>query len=60
MMKFDDQPAARDSAIEGLNDLYRADEAQLVSELTAAADPGDVQREKILATATQLAIVGAA
>ena len=53
-MKFTDQPAARDSAIAGLNDLYLADEAQLVSELAAAADPGDVQRKKILETAAHL------
>lgn len=53
-MRFDDQPAGRASAIAGLNDLYLADEAQLVSELAAAADPGDAQREKILETAAQL------
>jgi RHH-type proline utilization regulon transcriptional repressor/proline dehydrogenase/delta 1-pyrroline-5-carboxylate dehydrogenase len=53
-MRFDDQPAARESAIAGLNDLYLADEARLISELAAAADPGDAQREKILETAAQL------
>jgi len=39
-MHFDDQPAARPGAIAGLNDLYLTDEAALVSELAAAADPG--------------------
>ena len=53
-MRFDDQPAAQESAIAGLNDLYLADEGQLVSELAAAADPGDAQRSKILETATEL------
>ena len=53
-MHFDDQPAARPGAIAGLNELYLADEAALVSELAAAADPGDAQREKILDTAGQL------
>ena len=53
-MQFDDQPAARASAITGLNDLYLADETALVTELATAADPGDAQREKILETAAQL------
>ena len=53
-MHFDDQPAARPGAIAGLNDLYLTDEAALVSELAAAADPGDTQRAKILDTAAQL------
>ncbi len=53
-MHFDDQPAAQPGAIAGLNDLYLTDEATLVSELAAAADPGDAQREKILTTAGQL------
>ena len=53
-MRFDQQSAAQAGAIAGLNDLYLADEAQLVSELAAAADPGDAQRKKILETAAQL------
>ena len=53
-MQFNDQPAARPGAIVGLNDLYLADEAALVRELAAAADPGDAQRAKILDTAGQL------
>ena len=53
-MRFDDQPAGRPSAISGINDLYLTDETELVTELAAAADPGDAQREKILETAAQL------
>jgi RHH-type proline utilization regulon transcriptional repressor/proline dehydrogenase/delta 1-pyrroline-5-carboxylate dehydrogenase len=53
-MHFLDQPAARAGAIAGLNDLYLTDEAALVAELAAAADPGDAQRGKILDTAGQL------
>ena len=53
-MHFDDQSAARPGAIAGLNDLYLTDEAALVSELAAAAYPGDMQRDKILETADRL------
>ena len=42
-MHFDDQPAARPGAIAGLNDLYLTDEAALVSELAAAADPAQLK-----------------
>ena len=53
-MQFDDQPAAGPGSIAGLDDLYLADEAALVSELADAADPGDAVREKIRDTAAQL------
>ena len=53
-MQFDDQPAAGAGSLAGLDDLYLADEATLVSDLADAADPGKSVREKIRVTATQL------
>jgi RHH-type proline utilization regulon transcriptional repressor/proline dehydrogenase/delta 1-pyrroline-5-carboxylate dehydrogenase len=53
-MRFVDQPAGQPAAIQGLNKLYLADEQALVRELTEIADPGDVLRERILQTATEL------
>lgn len=53
-MRFVDQPAGQPAAIPGLNQRYLADEEALVRELTEIADPGDVVRERILATATEL------
>jgi RHH-type proline utilization regulon transcriptional repressor/proline dehydrogenase/delta 1-pyrroline-5-carboxylate dehydrogenase len=53
-MQFTTQPAARPQSIDGLNDLYLADEQALVRELVEAADPGDGAREKICETAAQL------
>jgi RHH-type proline utilization regulon transcriptional repressor/proline dehydrogenase/delta 1-pyrroline-5-carboxylate dehydrogenase len=53
-MQFTNQPAARPLSIEGLNDLYLAEEQALVRELVEAADPGDSAREKIRETAAQL------
>ena len=53
-MQFTNQPAASALAIDGLNDLYLADEQALVRELIEAADPGDGAREKIRETAAQL------
>ncbi|MDJ0906940.1 MAG: bifunctional proline dehydrogenase/L-glutamate gamma-semialdehyde dehydrogenase PutA [Woeseiaceae bacterium] len=41
-------------SVEGLNDLYLADEHALVRELVAAADPGEGARERIRETAAQL------
>jgi RHH-type proline utilization regulon transcriptional repressor/proline dehydrogenase/delta 1-pyrroline-5-carboxylate dehydrogenase len=53
-MQFTNQPAARPQSIDGLNELYLADEQALVRELVEAADPGDNAREKIRETAAQL------
>jgi RHH-type proline utilization regulon transcriptional repressor/proline dehydrogenase/delta 1-pyrroline-5-carboxylate dehydrogenase len=53
-MEFTNQPAAQPGLIEGLNELYLADEKALVEELAAAADPGDSARAKIQETAAQL------
>ncbi len=53
-MSFVDQPAAREGRISYINDLFLADEATLVRQLADAADPGDVGRKKIQATAAQL------
>jgi RHH-type proline utilization regulon transcriptional repressor/proline dehydrogenase/delta 1-pyrroline-5-carboxylate dehydrogenase len=53
-MSFVDQPAAREGRISYINDLFLADEADLVRELTEIADPGDAGRKKIQATAAQL------
>ena len=53
-MRFTNQAAAQPDAIPGLNDLYLADEEELVRELAEAADPGDGAREKIQDTAAQL------
>ncbi len=53
-MRFVDQPAGQPAAIPGLNQRYLADEEALVRELTEIADPGDLLRERILATATEL------
>ncbi|MDJ0813858.1 MAG: bifunctional proline dehydrogenase/L-glutamate gamma-semialdehyde dehydrogenase PutA [Woeseiaceae bacterium] len=53
-MQFTNQPAARPLSIEGLNDLYLADEQALVRQLVEAADPGEGAREKIRETAAQL------
>jgi RHH-type proline utilization regulon transcriptional repressor/proline dehydrogenase/delta 1-pyrroline-5-carboxylate dehydrogenase len=53
-MRFSDQPAAGPAPIEGLDDLYLADEAALVGDLADAADPGEAVREKIRDTAAQL------
>jgi len=53
-MSFVDQPAARDGRISYINDSFLADEATLVSELAAAADPGAAGRQKIQTTAAQL------
>jgi RHH-type proline utilization regulon transcriptional repressor/proline dehydrogenase/delta 1-pyrroline-5-carboxylate dehydrogenase len=53
-MHFTNQPAARPLSIDGLNDLYLADEQALVRELVEAADPGDGARQKIRETAAQL------
>ncbi len=53
-MQFNDQPAAGPASIAGLDDLYLADEAALVTDLAASADPGDAVREKIRDTAAQL------
>ena len=53
-MQFNDQAAAGPPSIAGLDDLYLADEAALVSDLADAADPGDSVREKIQVTAAQL------
>jgi len=53
-MDFTNQSAAQPELIPGLNELYLADEQELVRELAAAADPGDSAREKIQDTAAQL------
>ncbi len=53
-MQFTNQPAAMPLSVEGLNDLYLADEHALVRELVAAADPGEGARERIRETAAQL------
>ena len=53
-MSFVDQPAAREGDVPYINDLYLADEEQLVRELSDAADPGKRTREKIRDTAAQL------
>ena len=53
-MSFVDQPAARDSSIPYINDLFLAEESALVNELADAADPGDAARRKIQDTAAQL------
>jgi RHH-type proline utilization regulon transcriptional repressor/proline dehydrogenase/delta 1-pyrroline-5-carboxylate dehydrogenase len=53
-MSFIDQPAARNSRIPYINDLFLADEAKLVGELADAADPGESVRGKIQQTAEQL------
>ena len=53
-MQFNDQPAASPPSIAGLDDLYLADEAALVTELADAADPGEAVRKKIRDTAAQL------
>ncbi len=53
-MSYVNQPAAREGSISYINDLYLADEAKLVRELVAAADPGTAVRIKIQKTAEQL------
>ena len=53
-MRFTDQPLAQPGTIPYINDLYLADEATLVRELTEAADPGEAMRAKIQETAAQL------
>ncbi len=53
-MRFVDQAAAQPAAIANLNDKYLADEAALVAELAAAADPGASVRQKIHETAAEL------
>jgi len=53
-MRFTDQPAARQSVIAGINDLYLADEVPLVRDLAELAEPGKEQRTGILATASSL------
>jgi RHH-type proline utilization regulon transcriptional repressor/proline dehydrogenase/delta 1-pyrroline-5-carboxylate dehydrogenase len=53
-MEFTNQAAATPALIEGLNELYLADEEALVRELAEAADPGDSAREKIRDTAAHL------
>ncbi len=53
-MSFVDQPAAREGRISYINDLFLADEADLVRELADAADPGEASRAKIQAIAEQL------
>ena len=53
-MSFVDQPAARKGRISYINDLFLADEAQLVRKLADIADPGEASRKKIQATAAQL------
>ncbi len=53
-MSFVDQPAARVGRISYINDLFLADEANLVRELADAADPGAAGRQKIQTTAAQL------
>jgi RHH-type proline utilization regulon transcriptional repressor/proline dehydrogenase/delta 1-pyrroline-5-carboxylate dehydrogenase len=54
LMSFVDQPSAREGSIAYINDLFLADEATLVRKLADAADPGEVARKKIQATAVQL------
>ena len=53
-MSFVDQPAAREGRIPYINDLFLADEAELVRKLADIADPGDAARQKIQTTAAQL------
>jgi RHH-type proline utilization regulon transcriptional repressor/proline dehydrogenase/delta 1-pyrroline-5-carboxylate dehydrogenase len=53
-MQFADQPAARAGRIPYLNDLYLADEAELIRELCDAADAGESIRHNIEKTAIQL------
>ncbi len=53
-MRFTDQTLASPGAVAGINRRYLADEATLVRELTAAADPGESMRGRIHETATQL------
>jgi len=53
-MRFTDQAAAKPATIPIINDLYLADEAALVRELTEAADSGEAMRKKILGTASEL------
>ena len=53
-MRFTDQAAANPGTIPTINDLYLADEAVLVRELTEAADSGEAMRKKILGTASEL------
>ncbi len=53
-MRFTDQPAAKPGTIPYINDLYLADEQELVRELVEAADAGPHLRDKIQATAAQL------
>jgi len=53
-MRFTDQTLARPGAISEINQRYLADEADLVRELTTAADPGESMRGKIQETAAQL------
>jgi len=53
-MRFTDQAAAKPGTIPTINDLYLADEAALVRELTEAADSGEAMRKKILGTASDL------
>jgi RHH-type proline utilization regulon transcriptional repressor/proline dehydrogenase/delta 1-pyrroline-5-carboxylate dehydrogenase len=53
-MEFTNQPAAQPALINGLNELYLADEQALVRQLADIADPGDSARENIQGTAAQL------
>jgi RHH-type proline utilization regulon transcriptional repressor/proline dehydrogenase/delta 1-pyrroline-5-carboxylate dehydrogenase len=53
-MRFTDQSLAQPGTIPYINDLYLADEAALVRELTDAADAGEAMRAKIQETAAQL------
>lgn len=53
-MRFTNQSAAMPETILHLNDLYLADEEELVEQLTDAADPGDSVRRQIQGTAAEL------
>ncbi len=53
-MRFAKQPGTTPDSMPGINELYLADEQELVRELTDVADPGPSGRERIHATALQL------
>lgn len=53
-MRLANQPAANPDTIPHINDLYLAEEEALVRELADTADPGDVGRDRIQATAATL------
>ncbi|MEM1174466.1 MAG: bifunctional proline dehydrogenase/L-glutamate gamma-semialdehyde dehydrogenase PutA [Pseudomonadota bacterium] len=46
-MRFSDQLASEFEAIDGLDELYLADEQALVKQLVAEADPGESGRQKV-------------